>query len=35
MSVTRIEVPRGKSEESKRKKEILEMDGSIRYDVSH
>jgi len=35
MSATRIKVPRGKSEESKRKKELLEMDGSIRYDVSH
>jgi len=35
MSARRIEVPRGKSEESKRKKEVLEMDGPIRYNVSH
>jgi len=34
ISATRIEVPRGKSEESKREKEVLEMDGP-RYDVSH
>jgi len=35
MNATRIKVPRGKSEGSKRKKEVLEVDGSIRYDVSH
>jgi len=34
VSVTRIEVPRGKSEESN-KKEVLEMDESIGYNVSH
>jgi len=35
VSATRIEVPQRKSEENKRKKEALEMDRSIRYDVSH
>jgi len=35
MSAKRIEVPRGKSEKSKRKKEVLEMNGPIKYDASH
>jgi len=35
MRATSIKLPRGKSEESKRKKELLEVVGSIRYDVSH
>jgi len=30
MSAMRIEVPRGKIEENKRKKEVLEIDGLIR-----